>query len=161
VDALRHDLQEWLIPSAPGRHARGLAYRTAKLLRRRWTWAAVLTLAVGLTLVFTWQLAHERDIALAERLRAESEAQTTRETARLLMSLFTGADPKKMGLPDIPKSIPLAAGRERLQQQMACRPEYASAAADDSGRRVRAHRPPARGGGGLSCRWPICTARRN
>jgi hypothetical protein len=122
VDALRRDVRHWLahrpVAAMPG----GLVYRMAKLLRRRWAWATVATTAVGLTAAFTWQLAGERNIAQAERQRAESEVQTTRETARLLMSMFTGADPQKMGLPEIPKSIPLAAGRERLQQQMAADP---------------------------------------
>jgi len=122
VDALRVDLHHWLahrpVAAMPG----GLAYRTARLLRRRWAWATVMTAALAVAALFTWRLAHERDIALAERQRAENEVQTTRETARLLMSLFTGADPAKMGLPEIPKSIPLAAGRERLQQQMAADP---------------------------------------
>jgi eukaryotic-like serine/threonine-protein kinase len=118
VDALRRDLRDWSSHRPVAAMPATLAYRTARLLRRRWAWATVMTAAVGLTAAFTWQLARERDIALAERQRAENEVQTTRETARLLMSLFTGADPKKMGLPEIPKSIPLAAGRERLQQQM-------------------------------------------
>ena len=122
VDALRRDLRDWSahrpVAAMPG----SLAYRMARLLRRRWAWATVLSGVVGLTAAFTGQLARERDIALAERQRAENEVQTTRETARLLMSLFTGADPQKMGLPEIPKSIPLAAGRERLQQQMAADP---------------------------------------
>lgn len=122
VDALRRDLRDWSAHRPVAAMAGGLAYRTARLLRRRWAWATVLTSVVGLTAAFTWQLARERDIALAERQRAENEVQTTRETARLLMSLFTGADPQKMGLPEIPKSIPLAAGRERLQQQMAADP---------------------------------------
>jgi eukaryotic-like serine/threonine-protein kinase len=122
VDALRRDLRDWSSHRPVAAMPATLAYRTARLLRRRWAWATVLTAAVGLTATFTWQLARERDIALAERQRAESEVQTTRETARLLMSLFTGADPQKMGLPEIPKSIPLAAGRERLQQQMAADP---------------------------------------
>lgn len=122
VDALRRDVRAWIayrpLAAMPG----GLAYRTAKLLRRRWAWATVTTAALAMAAIFTWQLAQERDIALAERQRAENEVQTTREIARLLMSLFTGADPKKMGLPQIPSSIPLAAGRERLQQQMAADP---------------------------------------
>ncbi|HSM21184.1 MAG TPA: serine/threonine-protein kinase, partial [Rubrivivax sp.] len=122
VGALRRDLHRWLahrpLAAMPG----GLAYRTAKLLRRRWAWATVMTAVAVVLAAFTWRLAQERDIALAERQRAENEVQTTRETARLLMSLFTGADPQKMGLPEIPKSIPLAAGRERLQQQMAADP---------------------------------------
>lgn len=122
VDALRRDLQDWLghrpVAAMPG----SLAYRMAKLLRRRWAWATVATMATGLSAAFVWQLAQERNIALTERQRAENEVQTTRETARLLMSMFTGADPEKMGLPEIPKSIPLAAGRERLEQQMAADP---------------------------------------
>lgn len=122
VASLRRDLHRWQahrpLAAMPG----GLAYRTAKLLRRRWAWATVMTAAAVVLAGFTWRLAHERDIALAERQRAENEVQTTRETARLLMSLFTGADPQKMGLPSIPKSIPLAAGRDRLQQQMATDP---------------------------------------
>ena len=122
VDALRRDVQRWRAHRPVAAMAGGVAYQTGKLLRRRWAWATVMTAAVAVALAFTWRLAKERDIALAERQRAENEVQTTRETARLLMSLFTGADPKKMGLPDIPKSIPLAAGRERLQQQMAADP---------------------------------------
>lgn len=122
VAALRSDLHRWQahrpVAALPG----GVVYRAAKLLRRRWAWATGLTAAAVVLAAFTWRLAQERDIALAERQRAENEVQTTRETARLLMSLFTGADPAKMGLPEIPKSIPLAAGRERLQQQMAADP---------------------------------------
>ncbi len=122
VAALRLDLQRWQdhrpVAAMPG----GVAYRTGRLLRRRWAWATGLATVVLVVSAFTLRLAQERDIALAERQRAENEVQTTRETARLLMSLFTGADPQKMGLPEIPKSIPLAAGRERLQQQMAADP---------------------------------------
>ncbi len=122
VDVLRRDLHHWLTHRPVAAMAGGVAYRTGKLLRRRWAWATVMTVALVAAGGFTLQLAQERDIALAERQRAENEVQTTRETARLLMSLFTGADPKKMGLPEISQTIPLAAGRERLEQQMAADP---------------------------------------
>ncbi len=123
VAALRQDVRHWLAHRPVAAMPANLAYRAGKLLRRRWAWALGMTAAVVVVTSFTWRLAHERDIALAEWQRAENEVRTTRETARLLMSLFTGADPKKMGLPDIPKSIPLAAGRERLRQQMADDPD--------------------------------------
>jgi eukaryotic-like serine/threonine-protein kinase len=62
--------------------------------------------------------AEHRDRALLESRRATMEAATTRETSRFLMSLFTGADPKLTGLPDMPASIDLVKGRQRLTAEM-------------------------------------------
>lgn len=127
VDALQRDVQRLLTHRPVQAMQGGAAYYIGKWLQRRWPWAMAMAAALLMAGGFTWRLAQERDTALAERQRAEREVLTTRETARLLMSLFTGADPKTMDLPSIPKSIPLAAGRVRLQQQMA----------DDPGTRAR------------------------
>jgi eukaryotic-like serine/threonine-protein kinase len=62
--------------------------------------------------------ARDRDRAVQEERRASLEAATTRETSRFLMSLFTGADPKLTGQPDLPASILLDQGRQRLAQEM-------------------------------------------
>ena len=118
VGALQRDLLRLLAHQPVSARPATAAYLLSKLLRRRWPWALAASAAGAAGLFLTVQLVQERDRALQEGERARLQAETTREASRFLMSLFTGADPKLTGVPDLPKTILLGAGRERLAKEM-------------------------------------------
>ncbi|MFN9031304.1 MAG: tetratricopeptide repeat protein, partial [Betaproteobacteria bacterium] len=62
------------------------------------------------------QATEQRDLARRESLRARAELDTSAELSRYLMSLFTGADPKLAGVPDLPRTAITAEGQQRLAE---------------------------------------------
>lgn len=64
-----------------------------------------------------------RDLAMQGGRRAAIDADACRHTSRLLMSLFTGADPQLTDVPAVPKSLVVAKGRELLAREMSSNPD--------------------------------------
>jgi len=116
--SLQRDLQRLLEHRPVEAMGNAGMYVFRKTLRRHWAWSLAGIAAIALTAGFTWRLDQERKLAEAESQRAQIEVATTNEVSRLLMSLFTGADPKTAGdIPDPPKDL-VFKGRERLEEEM-------------------------------------------
>lgn len=93
----------------------GWAYRTRKLLRRRWLAALVATLFVATTLAFTWRVTQEREAA-------NREAAAANASNAFLQSVFQGADLEKGGSRDTTALELVDRGRERIDEELSGQP---------------------------------------
>lgn len=103
------------LPRTPG-------YVAAKLLRRRWPWALVSVAALAASVAFTIGLMRERDRARAAEQLARAEAASTRAVSDFVVSLFEGADPALSGQPDMPASVLVQRGRQRIDTELPDQP---------------------------------------
>jgi len=122
VPALALDLARWLDHRPLQALPRRWRYVGAKFVRRRWHWVLAALGVVALSLGFTLQLVKERDSAVAARLQAERETQTTRRISDFVISLFDGADPRLAGRPDLPAAALVDQGRQRVDAELGDRP---------------------------------------
>lgn len=109
-----------------------LAYRSRKWLQRRWP----LALAGGLFALtvagFTWQLARDRDralaaerAALAERDRATAAEQASRQISDFIVSILDGANPDAGGQ-EVPVSTLVDQALKRIDADLAGQPAVQS-----------------------------------
>jgi eukaryotic-like serine/threonine-protein kinase len=122
VPAMARDLERWLGHRPLQALPRRWHYIGAKFVRRRWPWVLAALGVMTLSLGFTLQLAKERDAAIAARLQAERETQTTRRISDFVISLFDGADPRLTGRPDLPAAALVDQGRQRVDAELGDRP---------------------------------------
>jgi tetratricopeptide (TPR) repeat protein/predicted Ser/Thr protein kinase len=101
---LKRDIARFLAIEPVQAMPQSFAYRTHKLLRRRWQAAVAAAVFVAVIGVFTVQLAADRDRALiaeqqaiAERDRATQAAEVARQISLFLVSVFDGANPDAGG----------------------------------------------------------------
>ncbi len=109
------DLQRYLSHRPVSARPATLAYVGGQWLRRHWAWAVAglgFILTIGL---FSWQMRHERDAALAAE-------QAARAVTAYMSSVFQAADPEIAGRRDLPVSELLDAGRDRLAEQLQAQP---------------------------------------
>ena len=121
--ALQADLRRLLSHRPLEALGRAPLYSARKLLRRRWPWALVASLAVAGAAGFTWRLAAERDRALAAEQRAQDEARTAREVTDFLVNMFSDADVYARARASELRALTLLErGHERLRRDLADRP---------------------------------------
>ncbi len=70
------------------------AYRSQRLLRRRWPAFVAGAVLCALAAIFTWQIAAERDRALAAEREAVIQAATAERVSDFLVSVFNVSNPK-------------------------------------------------------------------
>lgn len=125
--ALGDDLRRFAAHRPLAAMPRSPGYVAAKLLRRRWPWALVGVAAVLASAGFTLGLMHERDRAQAAERAALQEAATTRAVSEFVISLFEGADPAVSGQTDMPASVLVQRGRERVDRELPAEPALQAA----------------------------------
>lgn len=110
-----------------------LAYRSRKWLQRRWPLALAGALFALTVAGFTWQLARDRDralaaeqAALAERDRATAAEQTARQISDFLVSMLDGANPDAGG-EEVPVSVLVQQALQRIDTELAGQPAVQSA----------------------------------
>lgn len=91
--ALSNDVQRFCEHRPVLARPQTLAYRGARLLRRRWGLALAALLGVLLLGVFTWRLAAERDRAREAEREARTQAEAAGEVSDFLVSVFNVANP--------------------------------------------------------------------
>lgn len=102
--------------------AGGIAYRSAKLARRRWpvlAFAAVLAVMAG---VFTWRLIEQRDRAIAAERVALVQTESAEQVIAFLIGIFQQVDPEGGANPDITARELLERGREDVDQALVGQP---------------------------------------
>jgi len=115
ADSLAADLVRYLSHHPVQARPSTLGYRSGRWLRRYWPWAAVAIAFVLTVVLFSWRMMNERDAAL----RAD---RASRAVTDYMVSVFQGADPEIAGKRDLPVSVLLDAGRERLTTQLRDQP---------------------------------------
>lgn len=127
LEMQRYLAREPLIAVAPR-----LAYRSRKWLQRRWPLALAGTLFALTVAGFTWQLARDRDralaaerAALAERDRATAAEQTSRQISDFLVSMLDGANPDAGE--EVPVSVLVQQALKRIDTELAGQPAVQSA----------------------------------
>lgn len=106
VSELGTDLRRWLELRPVSARGGGLVYTFACAWRRH-PWVAsgiatVLMLGIALAVVFNWRLTQQRDIAQAERQRANHEAADARAITQFLNEdLLSAADPYGQNAKDV------------------------------------------------------------
>lgn len=88
VEALLADLGRWRRGEPVLAYAGGFAYRTRKLLRRRWREFSMAAILLALTAGFIWRLNQEL-------LRSERERAVAEQATELIIDLFGRADPNR------------------------------------------------------------------
>jgi serine/threonine-protein kinase len=145
VPALAADLRRYqqhrALAALPGRPG----YRLAKALRRHWPWALAGGLASVALAGFTWQLVQERDRARAAEAQARQEQAVARQVSDFVVSLFEDADPGQARRPDLPATVLLDRGRQRVEAELRDQPALRATlqgvlgqAYDNLGQRARA-----------------------
>lgn len=93
ADAVARDLERWLaglpVRAGPDR----AAYRLRKFVRRHPVGVAAAFAVAAMFAVFTWQLADERNRALAAERAAERQSQASQAVTDYLVNLFREAEP--------------------------------------------------------------------
>ncbi len=109
-----------------------LAYRGGKWLQRRWPLALAGALFALTVFGFTWQLARDRDRALAaehsalvERDRATAAEQASRKISAFLVSMLDGANPDAGGS-EVPVSRLVEQALARIDSELAGQPAVQS-----------------------------------
>ena len=102
--------------------SQGVAYRTGRLLRRRWPVFAIAAAAVALIGAFTWRLAAERDRARAAEHDARVQATTAERVSGFLVSVFDVSNPKRNQRRDLSAREVLDHGAVRIEAELADQP---------------------------------------
>ncbi len=107
-----------------------LGYRADKFVRRHAggvaAAAGVTVLVVALVGFYTWQLAAERNRALAETAKAE-------QVSKFLTDLFAASDPRESGGDKLTAKQILDSGAERIRRELTEQPEVQAALMDVMG----------------------------
>ena len=111
---LADDLRRWREGRPIAARPAGPFDRVGKWLRRHSVTASVALLLVFAWASATWFLHQQRQEAEAERLRAETEAETARQVSDLVLWLFESSDPSQALGEDAPARELLVSGEERL-----------------------------------------------
>jgi serine/threonine protein kinase/tetratricopeptide (TPR) repeat protein len=113
-------------------------YRAGKLVRRRWLPLTAAAVILGLVAVFLFtvlaqarRLARERSVAETRRLEAENERQKARYALDFLVDVFRVAEPGESG--EVTAREVLAAGAQRISQELGGRPEIQATLLDTIG----------------------------
>ncbi len=107
VEALMHDLARYQSRQPVMARTRTTPYVVTMMLRRHWPWALVSLIFVATVSAFAWRMRSERNNAL----QAERAALAVKD---YMVSVFQGVDPEVSGQRDLPISVLLDAGRDKL-----------------------------------------------
>jgi serine/threonine-protein kinase len=125
---LAQEMQRYLDCQPLQAMAPRLAYRGRKWLQRRWPLALAGTLFALTVVGFTWQLARDRDRALAaehaaltERDRAAAAEQASRQISEFLVSMLDGVNPDAGG-DEVPLSTLVQQALARIDRELAGQP---------------------------------------
>jgi serine/threonine protein kinase len=104
--ALADDLARWLDGKPVQAVSDSIAYRAAKLLRRR-PYTSVLLASLSLLLgFFAWRQTHDHQRALAAELAAQRQTEAAEAATSYLVDLFREVEPKGLhGTPATPSSL--------------------------------------------------------
>lgn len=111
AEALAVDLRRFLTHQPLQARPHSLPYVSGKWMRRQWPWVVVGLVFLVTTVAFSWRMRQERDSAL----NAEHAARAVTD---YMVSVFQGADPEISGQRDLPVSMLLDAGRQRLAAEL-------------------------------------------
>jgi serine/threonine-protein kinase len=100
-----------------------LAYRTGRLLRRRWPLFAAGVVALAMIAAFTWRIAAERDRAFAAEREARVQATAAERVSDFLVSVFNVSNPRLSGRRDVSAREVLDEGAKRIQSELAHQPK--------------------------------------
>lgn len=122
---LAEDIERWFghFPLRARAKAGGVAYRTTRLLRRRWPVAAFGMVLVLMAGMFTWRLVEQRDRALAAERIAREQTAAAEQVIGFLTGIFEEADPEAGANPDITARELLDRGRAQLGDALAQQPQ--------------------------------------
>lgn len=119
---LAEDVQRFLdlrpVRARPGDRS----YRVLRFLQRQRLGLAVAAAFLATVALFVWNLAEQRDRALAAERLARQEAETSEEVIGFLVSIFDAADPAGGGRPDLTARELLDGARDELGARLADRP---------------------------------------
>jgi eukaryotic-like serine/threonine-protein kinase len=100
----------------------GRAYRLLRFVQRQRLGVAVAAAFLATVALFVWNLAEQRDRALAAERLARQEAETSEEVIGFLVSIFDAADPGGGGRPDLTARELLDGARDELATRLGDRP---------------------------------------
>ncbi len=122
IDAMAEDLRSYLQHLPITAQPPSLSYRFKKFVRRN---SIVVTVTTGILVsitaliaFYTWQLAEQRDIAIAAETKAQQRADNLSETTDFIISLFTTANPRAEGSQFITARDLLDEGMLRINQDL-------------------------------------------
>lgn len=122
AEALELDISQYLELRPVKARQAGRIYQTARLLRRRWPAFATLGAMLVAAVVFTWQLAMERDRARDAEAQARIQAQTAERVSEFLVSVFNVSNPNLSQDRQISARDVLDQGARRIEQELANEP---------------------------------------
>lgn len=132
VAELGRDLEHWLALRPVSARGGGVAYTVACAIRRHPLLASAMVLAVagaiGFTALFNVRLAEQRDIAQAQRVRADREANDARAISRFLHEdLLAAANPlnRPAGAPEVTVREALDRADTVVSERFKAQPETA------------------------------------
>jgi serine/threonine-protein kinase len=99
-----------------------LAYRTGRMLRRRWPVFAAGGIVALVIAAFTWRLVVERDRALAAEHEARVQATAAERVSGFLVSVFNVSNPRLNSQRDISAREVLDEGATRIRNELADQP---------------------------------------
>ena len=121
-----------------------LAYIASRLVRRRWpAFAAAALIAVMIT-AFTWQLAAERDRALAAEREARVQSTAAERVSAFLVSVFDVSNPRLNQKRNVTARDVLDRGAERIETELADEPRVKAKLLDTLGTAYRYIGEPAK-----------------
>ncbi|HVV97977.1 MAG TPA: serine/threonine-protein kinase [Rhodanobacteraceae bacterium] len=123
ADEIAADLRRHRAMLPVSARAPTLAYRSGRLLRRRWPLFAAGIVALAMIAAFTWRIAAERDRAFAAEHEARVQATAAERVSDFLVSVFNVSNPRLNGRRDVSAREVLDEGAKRIQSELADQPK--------------------------------------
>jgi serine/threonine-protein kinase len=123
ADELAGDIHRHRAMRPVSARAPTLAYRTSRLVRRRWPVFAAASLVALMIAGFTWRLVAERDRARAAERDARVQATAAERVSGFLVSVFNVSNPKLNSKRDVSARDVLDEGAARIDNELAGQPE--------------------------------------